>query len=197
MMLAIVLLAAGEGARYGGIKQLALIDNQPMIRRTARTLCATGLDVVVVTGAHAPLVEAALADLPLHIVHNPDWAHGMGGSIACGIAHLMPGNASGALICLGDQPLLQRELLIEIIQRHARAPARIVACDNGGQPGPPVLFPRDLFNALLHFQGTAGAQALLRTHGSRVDHLAQSAGIDVDTPIDLNRAQHQVTIDKR
>jgi len=49
----IVLLAAGEGRRFGGTKQLADIDGETMVHRAARTAIATGVELIVVTGAHA------------------------------------------------------------------------------------------------------------------------------------------------
>ena len=47
----IVLLAAGAGERYGGIKQLAQLDGEPMLRRVTRNLLSVGGPVIVVTGA--------------------------------------------------------------------------------------------------------------------------------------------------
>lgn len=107
----IVLLAAGAGERYGGIKQLALIHGEPMLRRVARTLLETGEPLVVVTGAHAAEVEAALDGLAVAIERHAGWAEGIGSSLAAGIRRVAAGfaDASGALLCLADQPLLDAD----------------------------------------------------------------------------------------
>ena len=55
-----VLLAAGEGRRFGGITQLADLSGQPMCRRVADQLLSLGLPLTVVTGAYADAVERAL-----------------------------------------------------------------------------------------------------------------------------------------
>jgi CTP:molybdopterin cytidylyltransferase MocA len=184
-----VLLAAGEGRRYGSIKQLALIDGEAMVRRSARAVLGSGLAVIVVTGAHAPQVEAAIADLPLRIVRNHAWQEGMGYSLALGIRQLQEDHpaASGALLCLADQPLMDAGRLKAMVDRHRLAQERIVATDNHGTAGPPALFPRDCFDALRNWSGPQGAQALLKREAARVDLFAPFAGIDVDTPEDLRQ----------
>ena len=109
----IVLLAAGAGERYGGVKQLAPIGGEPMLRRVARRLLALDAPLVVVTGAHAAEVETALAGLSVTIERHPGWADGMGSSLAAGVrrVHAEFPDATGALLCLADQPLLDIELL--------------------------------------------------------------------------------------
>jgi molybdenum cofactor cytidylyltransferase len=58
-----ILLAAGESRRMGGVNKLLLpIDGVPLVRRTAETLLATGIeDVVAALGFEADQVERALA----------------------------------------------------------------------------------------------------------------------------------------
>lgn len=187
----IVLLAAGEGRRFGSTKQLAALGGQPMVRHAAAVAVQTGLRVVAVLGAQADAVQAALKGMALECVRNPAWRNGMGGSIAAGIAHLgtFSPTPSAAVVCLADQPLLSLGLLRELLARHAGDPTRIVACDNGGTAGPPALFPADLFPALQRLTGARGAHSLLRREAARVDHLTFSADIDVDTPAQLALVQ--------
>lgn len=187
----IVLLAAGESRRYGGIKQLADIDGEPMVRRAARTALATGANVVVVTGAHAEQVAAALHDLPLLITHHPAWREGMGSSLAAGIRQACQqfASASGALLCLADQPLLDATWLLQLLSRHREKPERILATRHDDVAGPPVLFPRDCFNTLMHWSGDHGAHSLLQREAQRVDFFSTSTNIDVDTPDDLIQVQ--------
>ena len=74
----ILLLAAGEGRRYGGIKQLADIQGEPMVRRAARAALGHGVPVVVVLGAHAeqvgPCSTTCLYGLPASTVGCKVWA---------------------------------------------------------------------------------------------------------------------------
>jgi molybdenum cofactor cytidylyltransferase len=145
----ILLLAAGDSRRYGGIKQLAEIQGEPMLRRAARSALEQGVPVLVVTGAHAEQVEAALDAMPLRVMRFDDWHEGMGSSLAAGVRYLFAEHpqASALLLCLADQPLLDAALLRDMLQRHASAPQHILVSEQNGIEGPPVLFPRDCFAA--------------------------------------------------
>lgn len=187
---AIVLLAAGEGRRFGDAKQLAMLNGEPMVRRSARLLLETSAPVIVVTGARADDVEAALADLPVHRVRNAAWQEGMGTSLAAGFRYALEHfeNATGALLCLADQPLADAELPIRMLRRHAQAPDQLLAIAHVNLIGPPVLFPRDCFAELSEWSGHAGAQAILRREAQRLETFAADLLPDVDTPADLERA---------
>lgn len=187
----IVLLAAGEGSRFGGAKQLAEIAGEPMLRRVTRVLLRTDLPIIVVTGAHADAVEAVIDDLPLSMIRCEDWQLGMGQSLATGVRELTRAfpQASAALVCLADQPLMNDELLRTVLQRHANAPDRVLAAAQQGVLGPPVLFPRDCFDTLGRLSGTYGARDVLKEHAARVETFVFDAGIDVDTPEDMARVQ--------
>lgn len=193
----IVLLAAGEGRRYGNIKQLADIEGQPMVRRVARAALEHGVPVIVVTGAHAEHVEAVLDDLPLQIIRHAGWQDGMGSSLAAGIrcVEVSFPQASAALLCLADQPLLGAALVQQMLKRHAKAPERLLVTEQDGISGPPVLFPRDCFAALTTLPGPRGAHVLIEQEAARVERLASINGIDVDTPQDLRHVRDWLATD--
>lgn len=187
----IVLLAAGVGERYGDIKQLALIDGEPMLRRVARTLLKIGEPLVIVTGAHAAEVETALDGLAVAIERHAGWAEGMGSSLAAGFRRVAAdfADASGALLCLADQPLLDADLLKRMLARHHEKPDAILTATYGGADGPPVLFPRDCFGTLAQWSGARGARALLARESGRVERFATSTTSDVDTPAQLQQVR--------
>ncbi|AND68495.1 hypothetical protein ATSB10_10410 [Dyella thiooxydans] len=187
----ILLLAAGEGARFGGIKQLAPVDGEPMIRRCARQALACGVPVLALLGAHADAVAPVLADLPLDVHVHPGWSQGMGDSLAAGVREVQARHpcTSGVLVTLADQPRIGLRLLPALLQAHARSPRRIIATALDGRAGPPALFPRDDFAALAALTGAHGARGLLQREADRVtrldprDHDADL--LDIDTPDDL------------
>lgn len=187
----IVLLAAGESRRYGGVKQLAHLNGEAMVHRSARIALETGAPVLAITGANDEAVEAALADLPLVVVRHRAWREGMGSSLAAGIGQVRVQypSASGALVCLADQPLFDSAWLEQLMAAHRRRPDMLMVTEAKGVPGPPVVFPGDLFDELAQWSGSKGAQAVLRREAHRVLRFASSAGIDVDTPDDLRRAR--------
>lgn len=185
--LPVVLLAAGESRRFGGRKQLATIDGVPMLRRVASEALDAGGPVIVVLGAHADEVGAALSGLPLQLVLNRSWAAGMGDSLAAGMRALGQHRrtASGVLVLLGDQPRVGSAALQRMIEIHRRRPDRILATTQAGTAGPPALFPRDLFDALAACRGERGARDLWRTHADRLLLQHDIDARDVDTREDL------------
>lgn len=190
----IVLLAAGESRRFGDIKQLAEIEGQPMVRRAALAALGHGVPVLIVTGAHAEPIEAVLDDLPLQVTRFAGWAEGMGSSLAAGVRYVdtrYP-QASAALLSLADQPLLAAAWFQRMLQRHTQAPAKLLVTEYAGICGPPALFPRDCFAALMACSGPRGAHAVIERETVRVERFAASDGIDVDTPQDLERVRQRL-----
>jgi len=187
----ILLLAAGEGARFGGIKQLAPVDGESMIRRSARQALACGVPVLAVLGAHAEAVAPALADLPVQVLVHPGWSRGMGDSLAAGVRTIQAQHplADGVLVVLADQPRLGTRLLTALLAAHAQAPSDILATAMAGRAGPPALFPRSDFATLAALTGPHGARELLQREAARVTLLDPHAHgadlLDVDTPADL------------
>lgn len=96
-----VLLAAGEGRRFGGPKALADTGDGPWVLRALATLESL-TPRVVVTGAAADRVRALLP-LEVRAVHNPDFAGGMGSSLVAALAALRR-EVDAAVIMLVDLP---------------------------------------------------------------------------------------------
>lgn len=187
-----VLLAAGRGSRFsasGGGKLTAPLGDEPVVRHAARSLLGAPMDcVVVVTGADAERVRAALAAVDVVFVHNPRFAEGIGTSVACGIAALAPETAA-AVIALGDQPFVAASVLRALVDAWQATGASIVAPRYAGLRGNPVLFDRRVFPELLALAGDVGARIVIERDPARVS-LVEAEGempTDVDTPADLER----------
>ncbi len=189
---AVVLMAAGASSRLGTPKQLLPVAGEPMVCRVARTaLASDAAAVVVVTGAHAEAVRAALAPLEataqgrLVMVHHPEWARGQAGSMQAGLAALPP--AIDAVVFLPvDQPNVTAALLRRLA-REWRAGAGLVAPEvNGEVRGAPALFDRAHWPALRLVRGDVGGRVVLRANAASVARLAVDADLlrDVDTPAD-------------
>lgn len=182
-----IVLAAGGSVRMGQPKQLLPVGGQPMVRLVTEAVVSADLaQVVVVIGAHAQAVRAALAGLPLEIVLNDAWADGLSSSVRAGLRALHP-ETQAALLVLGDQPALTTDLLRVLVDRYLATEAPIVAPYYQGQRGNPVLFDRALFAELSAVEGDRGGRALIdryREQVARVDVQDASVIIDVDSPQD-------------
>ncbi|MFY2762901.1 nucleotidyltransferase family protein [Arenimonas sp. MALMAid1274] len=182
----LLVLAAGGSRRLGQAKQLLRIDGETLVHRAARLGLATApADAVLVLGARADEVAAAVTGLPLRTVVCPDWTIGLGASLRDGLAALSP-RCDAALVLLCDQPGLDAAHLHALLAAAAAAPGTAVSSAYAGVLGVPALLPRTWFAALSGLSGDRGARDLLRERASEVKAVpAPALAQDVDVPADL------------
>ena len=185
-----VILAAGESSRFGRPKQLLDWKGQPFVRAVARTALAAGLDpVIVVVGANAERVRAALQDLDVRILQNDDWRNGQSSSIRKGVEALKNESYAGAAIfLLVDQPQVTQSILQALVEKHAEGLYPVVAPLVIDQRANPVLFDRVTFADLLELTGDIGGRAIFHKH--RVEYVPWHDDrllLDVDTPEQYER----------
>ncbi len=188
-MIAAIILAAGRGARFsaeGRNKLLEDFGGRPLLRRAVdAALGSRAGKTIVVTGWDHERVVAALAGLPVTLVHNPLHAEGMASSLRAGIAR--GSDAEGALILLGDMPNVSSAVLDRLIRAFEETHAVAVVPLRGGRRANPVLIGRALFPRLSKLRGDIGARALLRATKDVLEVEIAEDGVltDVDTPDDL------------
>jgi CTP:molybdopterin cytidylyltransferase MocA len=139
-----------------------------------------------VLGRGATEVAAALPAGRQQIIVNPDFATGMASSLRAGLEAL-PAAAAGALILLGDQPLVTPEIVARLLAEVRRSPTAIVAAAYAGKRGHPVYFPQDLFPDLRAVSGDEGGRSVVAAQRDRlriVDFGELPADHDVDRPED-------------
>lgn len=192
---AAVILAAGRSARMGqGINKLMEeVGGVPVIRRVVEAaLASRARPVVVVTGHERGRIAAALDGLDVSFAHNPDHASGMASSLRAGIA-AVPETAAGALVVLGDMPLLGADVIDRLISAHAPDEGRLICVPvEDGQRGHPVLWSRRYFADLGALEGDVGARHILAANQDAVAEVAitgAGAFLDVDTPQLLAQAR--------
>ena len=191
---AALILAAGAATRMGKLKQLLPYQGKPLVLAAIALARASGFSpVVVVVGAEADAVRAAVAAQPVEIVHNQEWQRGMGSSVVAGVKHLQQSEADSfaVAILLADQPLIRAEHLIEMRRLLSHGTAAVVAALYGETLGVPALFKRKLFGQLASLPPEAGARHLLRNPDVAVTAFSlPEAAVDVDTPEDFEALSH-------
>jgi molybdenum cofactor cytidylyltransferase len=185
---AALVLAGGLSRRTAPHNKLLSImpNGQTMIAQTVdRVLAASAKPVIVVTGHQDAQIQAALTGRKLSFVHAPDYAEGMAASLRAGIAALSEG-VGAALICLGDMPLVEPDLLERIIAAYDPTEGReIILPSYEGQRGNPVLWGQRFFNDLLQLSGDAGARQIFHHHMEFIAEIptkTESILRDFDTP---------------
>jgi molybdenum cofactor cytidylyltransferase len=181
-----LILAAGEGRRFGGAKQLAPLDGVPVLAHVLGTARAVGRlsPLVVVLGARAQEIRAAVDLTGVEVVVAEDWSEGQAASLRAGIRAL--GEAEAALVLLGDQPFITPEVVAGTLERRdPELDALRAAYD--GVPGHPVLLSRRLLDRAGELRGDVGFRDLLA--GGRVGtweagHLCDPTDIDTQEQLE-------------
>ena len=180
-MIAGLVLAAGAGSRFGGAdsKLLADLDGRPLVERSIAAACAVpALErVVVVFGARADDLLAAVRLGRAEAVVCSDWPRGQSASLRCGLDAL--DGASRVIVTLGDAPLVSARVIALFVGEPGRTRAVY-----DGRPGHPVVLESQQIEALRSLSGDTGARELLRGGPViEVGHLCSDR--DVDTHEDL------------
>ncbi len=186
-----VILAAGESRRMGYPKPLLKIGGRTFIEHIAETMLAVVPRLVIVLGAHRERVRAAIPRDPrIVIVDNPDYRRGQLSSLKVGLSAL-EADASGALVQLGDHPMVKVETFRAIVDSYNRIGKPIVIARNDGRRGHPVIFGRAIFAEIQSAPEEEGARYVVNADASRIAYVDTDdpgVNLDLDTPSDLARA---------
>lgn len=158
MKLGCVIMASGEGKRFGSNKMFADICGKPLIQRTIESV-PNGFDVVVTT--RWPQVADICRELRCACALHDGALRSE--SVRAGLTWGADRGWKGCLFLPGDQPLVSSdsfEALAGAFKANGGvAPVRLAL---NGEPASPVLFPANLFPDLMGLKGKDGGSSLLR-----------------------------------
>ncbi|RMD95582.1 MAG: dUTP diphosphatase [Calditrichaeota bacterium] len=190
---AALVLAAGTSSRMGSANKLFLkIKNKTILSHSVENVLASRVShIMVVVGANRKTAEIELANFKVQVVFNKNYKQGMSTSLKAGLMAL-PGEATGVLILLADQPNLQPGTINRFVETFTRNPEKIIAGKYQNMVGNPVLFPKKYFSELLQIEGDVGARSVLQKHLNEVItlELPEDEILDIDTPDDFEKLTH-------
>lgn len=202
-MVTAVILAAGLSRRLGQPKLLLPFEGRSLIRRTAEQVIAAGdgqwEEVAVVLGHEAEKIQQELEGLAVRTIFNPRFAMGMSASLMAGLQAVTP-HTEGAMIFLGDQPLVSSEVIGSMLALFKKSHRPILVPTYDGVNGNPVLFSRSLFSELMTVEGDKGGRDVIRRDPDRVETVpfpSELAPRDVDTWEDYEILQASVRRTRR
>ena len=190
---AVVLLAAGASRRFGSDKRTHPIPGGTTLLHASTQKYVDCFEQVIVVIRHG---DAALADAlatrfgahALRIVTADHAELGMGHSLAAGIAAAE--DCDYAFIALADMPFVETTTLARLKQAMETAASDVIIHPSfDGQPGHPVGFGHDHFDALRTLTGDAGARSIVKNSRDQVvDVPVADRGVlhDIDRPADLD-----------
>lgn len=174
-----VIMASGLSKRFGRNKLLAEFQGKTMIQRV---LDITGEDLferrVVVTRSEEvrEICRQQNVDVIFHAL--PD----RNDTIHLGMDVMK--EMDGCLFCPCDQPLLQKESLMRMLDRFERKGKGIYRLSYEEKQGAPILFGKEYFQELLALPSKCGGSYLVKKYPDQVENVSASDKIelfDIDT----------------
>lgn len=191
MKLGCVVLAAGQGRRFGDNKLLQSLGDRPVLGHVLSALPRERFAKVVVV-ASSQGVEELCSQQNLTCLRYPGGPQSE--SIRRGI-EAMEG-MDGCLFAMGDQPLCTRQSMEKLVDVFLNCPEAVVRLAWGETSCSPVLFPKRYFPNLRALTGEQGGMSALRGLDAEI-RLVQAADEaelwDVDTRDQLEHVKAHLT----
>jgi molybdenum cofactor cytidylyltransferase len=178
--LLVAMLAAGEGARFGGGKLDADCAGKPLGQWALDAVAEAGFAPgIVVAGTVPPAFTALAAGWEILTNQRADEGQGTSVSLAADVA---TSRGANLLLLLADMPLLAPAHLLALTQNEVLT----ATLHSNGSPGVPVFVPYALLELFAGLSGDRGAGPILRsTSGLRTISATHGTLRDVDTSEDL------------
>ena len=195
MMVAGLVLAAGEGSRLGRPKAEVVVGGRRLVDLAIESCVRAGLSpVVVVLGASwvipMPLADSPGRDAPeVWLVENTEWSSGMASSLRAGLAALEPEAGIEALVVTLVDTISVGEQHLGRIGAALRDGATAAVATYRGETRTPVGLAREVWADVARtVVGDEGARGWLRAHTEMVTEVECAdlgPWIDIDTTDDL------------
>ncbi len=193
-----VLLAAGEGRRFGGRKLVEPLRGRPLLEHSLAAIDLARMEGSLAGGlAVVPAGDADLRELvermDLLAVENGEPQAGLSRSLRLGLAALeredLAPRPAAAVILLGDQPLVRAGVIGALVaagRANGGACVRPRYAATPEEPGHPVLLDRSVWPLVRGLEGDTGLGPLLARHPEWVRVVdVPGANPDVDVRSDL------------
>ena len=186
-----LILAAGKSQRMGRSKLMLDFQGKTFLEHLYEEARDSALSTVkIVLGPNADQIQLRFPDLAGKWIVNPHYEKGQLSSIQCGLTSLMQDPLEGVMLLLIDHPLVNRQLINQLIDSFCESHSPIVLPSYGHRRGHPVIFSQALFDELFSAPLDEGASAVVRRHEKEIFHVAvgnPGVLVDIDTPEDYER----------
>lgn len=180
--IAVAVLAAGQGGRFGSDKLMADLDGIPLGIRVARTIAQMSFGWRFAVCAKGAALVQHFADARFQTLENDAPERGQSHSLQIAVRAAEATDARALLILLADMPFVSAKHVAAVADHDD-----LTASTDGQKPMPPALFPRSFWPDLLQTSGDAGARVLL-TNANLVTAPAHQLR-DIDVVADMPRSQ--------
>ncbi len=184
-MVGAVILGAGMSTRMNSATSKLEMNLQgiPVIEHVIRSVCASGVDrVVLVYSSRTDFLKSLAQNYGIGHAYNPIPQEGLSTSLKTGVRELL--NMEGLLFVLGDQPFVYAEDIDRLLEAFEENEDKIIVPVTAKGRGNPVIIPRKYYDELLEVQGDQGARGVIASHRESVlEVLIEKSDIhfDIDT----------------
>lgn len=199
-------MAAGQSKRMGFPKLSAeLVSGLPLGGAALLELLKLGLEPLIVVVRPSDTLDwlpnlenEGSAEAGYKIAVCTDAHEGMSRSIQCALREIAACSheavVDAVLITLADNPFITSALLLTWLSVFKEDPSLdYIATERMGNPMPPVLWNRSVFEELEKLEGDAGGRQLFHSDKYRglLISVDEDTASDVDTPSDLARVRER------
>jgi len=181
-----IILAAGLGERLKAVgpKPFLLFNGKSFLQIVVDNAISMRLNPLVIVTNNFFFNSIIQLNFPAKILINPCPEQGMLSSILIGLKEIDP-SCSGFFLCPIDYPLVRQETYHQLLLAHRTDSDKIIKPTFKKQPGHPIVFPKNLFQALRQAPLNQGARFVTRqnTHITKMVEV-DDAGIliNINTP---------------
>jgi len=191
MIVGAVVLAAGKSERMKQNKLLLNLNGKTLIENVLDALSTAGINEQVVVLGHkleqiVEIIKPRLGNVKIAL--NVDYEKGMISSFQTGL--IVISNVEAAFLILGDQPIMDPNLLTTMIQKMENNSEALIVCPvNRGKEGHPLLFKRELFSEIMTLDETQTIRDVVHAHSDKLLMVEAPVWsiLDIDTPEDYAR----------
>ena len=187
-----VIMASGEGKRFGTNKLMADFGEKPLISHIIDTAKSIFKNIVVVT-RHKD-VELLCKNTGVNVVyHNLPRRND---TVRLGLEFLGD-KLDGYIFCQGDQPLLSTDTLVNMVREFEKDKEKIVRLQYEDIPCSPVIFPNRYYENLANLPQGKGGNVVVKNHLNDVVHVTaqcKAETTDIDTTDDLENLKKYINI---
>lgn len=195
-MIPVVILAGGEGRRFGGNKLLADLNGLPLVLHTALRLQRAGaFDVTIVT-CHEE-IQQLCEDYGLFCLFSGLCREGLSGSVRAAVQFLLKSGKPATVFCGGDQPFLTAETIRSFYEAWQLSGKGAASCQTESSVTNPVIFSARYYPKLLALRGDQGGRSVLQENEEDcflyfLKHPEEA--VDIDRPQQLEAARKREDI---
>ena len=186
-----IILAAGQSKRMKEKNKLLInINNKKMIENVIHSATKSNANNNILVLGHQNEKIQKYVNNNITITINKEYKKGLSSSLKKGISAL-PEDCDGAIIILGDMPIITSNLINNLIKNFdPKNNKYIVAPTYNGKRGNPILIGRKYFPDILNLKGDKGAKNILNKNSKYINNIPQKNSfslIDIDTHKDYEK----------